>query len=488
MLSDTLHRSVWTRRITVLQTGDGFKANLIRPTLSGTDTAKLGFHHSRVVPPCGHSNTTCIIQSLEYDMRTMIASITRLLAVFLLTVSYGALANNATVSTIATNITGLDGISIGPDGAFYVSQPSGNRVWRITDSSTEVFLDGLEFPLGSAWDTDGNFYVSSSLRVVRRTPDGQAATFATGFSLASGLAFAADGTLYVGDYNLDQVSTVTPGGIRTTFSIGGSLDGPAGVVIDSQGQVYAGNFDDGNIIRFGNDGGQTIIARPDAQTGYIAIDDNDLIYATGFASNLVFTVTLDGEVTPLAGSGSIGSNDGAASDATFLGVNGIAVTPDGSTVYISEFGQEGGLRSIAIPTFEINQGITGSWFFPETAGSGFFLDYDPTTEFLFATWLTYANEEEGADGTSRWLIGDALATGNSADLTLFRTAGGRFNGSNDVSVTPIGTMRIQFIDCSRANVSYELDSGLNGEFSMMRLLPGTENLCEAFSLPPAPEQ
>jgi len=421
-------------------------------------------------------------------MRNTISFVTHLLALLLLTASFSALASNATVSTIAANITGLDGISIGPDGAFYVSQSSENRVWRITDTSAEVFLDGLEFPLGTAWDTDGNFYVSSSLRVVRRTPDGQTATFATGFALASGLAFAADGTLYVGDYNFDRVSTVTPDGIRSTFSSGGSLEGPAGVVIDSQGRVYTGNFDDGNIIRFGNDGSQTIIARPDAQTGYIAIDNNDLIYATGFASNLVFTVTLDGEVTPLAGTGAIGSNDGTASEATFRGVNGIAVTPEGSTVYVSEFRQDGGVRAISIPTFEINEGITGSWFFPETAGSGFFLDYDPTTEFLFATWLTYANDEEGADGTTRWLVGDALATGSEANLTLFRTEGGRFDGSNEVSVTPIGTMKIQFTDCSTAKVSYELDNDLNGAFSMIRLLPGTESLCEALSEVPGPEQ
>src|SRR6056297_3440789 len=120
-------------------------------------------------------------------MRNMISTLTRLLSIWLMAASFSALASNATVSTIAADLSGLDGISIGPDGAYYVSQPSGNRVWRITESSADVFLDELEFPLGSAWDDDGNFYVSSSLRVVRRTPDGQASTFASGFSLASGL-------------------------------------------------------------------------------------------------------------------------------------------------------------------------------------------------------------------------------------------------------------------------------------------------------------
>ncbi|MEN1727971.1 MAG: SMP-30/gluconolactonase/LRE family protein [Pseudomonadota bacterium] len=417
-------------------------------------------------------------------MRKKLASSS--LGLFLLLTSLSLAAQTATVSTLTTGQGGLDGISVGPDGAVYVSQFQMNRVWRITESSAEVFLDGLEFPLGSVWDDAGNFYVATGQRIVRRTPDGQTTTFASGFSLASGLTFGPDGTLYAGDYNLDRIATVSPSGVVTTLSNGGSLEGPAGVVIDSSGRVYAGNFDDGNIVRIDGQGNQTVIARPATQTGYIAIDGNDLIYATSLTGNQVRTVTLDGQVELFAGTGAFGSADGPAESAEFQNTNGIGVGPDG-TIYVSESGPSGGLRAITQETpnpFQINQGITGSWFFPDTVGSGFFLDYDPSTEFLFATWLTYANEDEGADGTTRWLIGDALATGNVANLTLFRTSGGSFDTSTPVSTTPVGTMEIRFTDCSTAIVSYQLDNGLSGEFSMIRLLPATVALCEVLAEPP----
>ncbi len=399
-------------------------------------------------------------------------------------------SNSATVSTVTTGQGGLDGLEVGSDGAVYVSQPGSNRVLRLANDQVETFLSGLEFPLGTVFDSNENFYVSSSTRVVQRTPDGQTSDFASGFSLAAGLVFDAAGNLFVADYNLSQIFQVTPAGVVSVFAEGDELNGPAGVAFDSQGRLYAGNFNDGKIIRFANDGAQTLIAEPDNRVGYIAIG-NDVIYAT-LGQNRVVQVSLEGEVTPLAGTGQNGTADGEADSATFLGTNGITVSPDLKTVFVSEFEDGGGVRAITlddVSTFEINQGISGAWFYPVTTGSGMLLDINPDSGFFFAAWFTYASDAEGADGSSRWFTASGQYDGNRVDTQIFRSTGGRFDSDMAVDTVPVGSMQFEFTDCNNGVVGYAFDDGASGDFPITRVIPGTEALCETLipaNLPATP--
>ncbi len=414
----------------------------------------------------------------------------RLLANRLLLVAvigYSSAGVSASVSTLTSGQGGLDGLSVGADGSVYVSQPNFNRVLRIVDGQAETFMSGLEFPLGSAFDAEGNFYVSSSARIVRRSPDGQQSDYARGFSLSAGLAFDDSGNLYAADYNLSRISRIAADGTVTVFSQGEELNGPAGVAIDSQGRVYAGNFNDGKILRMDSSGAQTLLARPDAQVGYIAIS-GDTLYATRFDGNSVVAVNLAGEVTDLAGTGVAGSQDGDAASATFQGTNGITVAPGGLTVYVSEFMAGGGVRAIALEPalgFQINQGISGGWFYPPTSGSGLLLDVDPVSQFLFAAWFTYASDAEGADGSSRWFTASGNYQDNVAETTISQSSGGRFDDETAVNTVPVGSMRLEFNDCKTATVSYSFDAGASGEFPINRLIPGTELLCEALVPDPA---
>jgi len=117
--------------------------------------------------------------------------------------------------------------------------------------------------LGSTFDSDGNFYVSSSNRIVRRTPDGTISTYATGFSLAAGKVFKSNGVLLVADYNLSRISEIAIDGTVTTLISGNGINGPAGIALDDNETIYVGNFNDGNIIRIDADGNNpSIIAKP----------------------------------------------------------------------------------------------------------------------------------------------------------------------------------------------------------------------------------
>ncbi|MBM3794601.1 MAG: gluconolaconase [Acidobacteria bacterium] len=95
--------------------------------------------------------------------------------------------------------------AFGPDGYLYVCGPttsSYDAVQRISPAGeVEVFYRGLGRPQGLAFDADGRLYVAASLRgrrgIVRLSPDGQEAEmFVSGPNIV-GLAFAPGGLLYI---------------------------------------------------------------------------------------------------------------------------------------------------------------------------------------------------------------------------------------------------------------------------------------------------
>ncbi len=136
------------------------------------------------------------------------------------------------------------------------------------------------------------------------------------------------------------------------------------------------------------------------------------------------------------------------------------------------------------PTFNINQGISGSWFFPDTNGSGFLIDVRPADQFMFAAWFTHDFTDEGRpdeDNGTRWFTMSGTYANDTANLTLIETAGGLFDSGQVVTNSAAGTLTFNFTDCSNGTVSYEFTDGseLAGNFPIQRAVPGTESLCES---------
>ena len=109
---------------------------------------------------------------------------------------------------VATGLHQVDNPVFGADGHLYATY-SGTRgqeatvsIFRITRSGArEPFVHGLVNPTSMAVGPDGLLYVSSRFegRVYRVFDDGQYEVMASDLGVACGLAFAADGSLYVGD-------------------------------------------------------------------------------------------------------------------------------------------------------------------------------------------------------------------------------------------------------------------------------------------------
>jgi plastocyanin len=135
------------------------------------------------------------------------------------------------------------------------------------------------------------------------------------------------------------------------------------------------------------------------------------------------------------------------------------------------------------PAFSINQGISGGWFNPSTAGQGFLIDVRPSDKFMFVAWFTYETAEATGDsaklGSSeqRWLVAQGNYVGAGAQLPLFNVSGGRFNDPRAVSATQIGTLNVNFTTCNAGTFAYTLPGNVSGQIGVQRLLPGSDALC-----------
>ncbi|MBT8054869.1 MAG: hypothetical protein KJN69_13335 [Gammaproteobacteria bacterium] len=137
------------------------------------------------------------------------------------------------------------------------------------------------------------------------------------------------------------------------------------------------------------------------------------------------------------------------------------------------------LNGQSTQAIDINAGMDGAWFDPLTSGQGFLFDSDPDGgfgDFLFVAWFTYGDTTASGQ---RWFTAQGNFEGSIADLTVNETTGGSFNDPQTPNTDPAGTMRIDFTDCSNAQLSYSLTEGnLEGDVAIQRAVPGAKALCE----------
>ena len=144
----------------------------------------------------------------------------------------------------------------------------------------------------------------------------------------------------------------------------------------------------------------------------------------------------------------------------------------------------------AEPAFIINSGITDAWFNPATGGQGFLLTVFPGIRQVFLAWFTFDIARPPEDVVSnlgeagqRWLTAQGPFDGDTAELTLFNTAGGIFDsGVPEPATDPagLGTITLEFADCTAGLARYDMPSlGLAGEIPIQRIAPDNVPLCEA---------
>lgn len=133
--------------------------------------------------------------------------------------------------------------------------------------------------------------------------------------------------------------------------------------------------------------------------------------------------------------------------------------------------------------FEINFGLTGSWYNPETSGQGFLFDVVLSQMQVVVYWFTFDDETGGPEG-QRWMIaqGDFTEGENTVVMEVLQVTGGVFDDPQDVTVTTVGSAELVFEDCTTATMTYDLDfdgdetNNVTGTIPIQRLSPDV--MCE----------
>ncbi len=184
------------------------------------------------------------------------------------------------------------GLAFDASGNLYTASQSGGTVTKITPAgAVSTFASGLSSPYGVTFDNSGNLYVPSNGAIIKITPAGTQTTFAsgfgatpqfltfdpggtylyaqnggntidrvnvatgavtvfaTGFSSVNGMAFSANGTLYVADFSANKIDQVTPAGVVSTFVSGNGLSAPNGLAFDAAGYLYVANYGNSTILK-----------------------------------------------------------------------------------------------------------------------------------------------------------------------------------------------------------------------------------------------
>ena len=243
-----------------------------------------------------------------------------------------------------------------------VSTLAGDAVAGYVDGSRQENL--FHNPVNVAYGSDGLLYVAdfdnSKLRSV--ASDGNAATVIAmpGFSRPFGLAFAADGALYVStDNDPNGAHTLMSGTIwkvdvnaRTATPIAVSIGRPRSLAVLADGRIaaaddlhhvieliapttgavtpLAGSWD---VAGFADAKGPT--ARFSAPYGIVQRADGMLVVCD-YENHKLRLVGLDGTTTTLAGSAA-GFVDGAMTGAMFNHPQGVAMTTNGD-LYVTDLG------------------------------------------------------------------------------------------------------------------------------------------------------
>lgn len=257
-----------------------------------------------------------------------------------------------TTPSLNGNFNATEDIVAAPDGTLYVAggATDPNSIYKVSpNGESSIFSSGHSNPVGITIDKEGNLYASNfqATTIHKISASGVVSDFISDplLSGGGGVAIDNDGVLYNAFFAKPTLFRYQ-NNVLDEFVNNSSFNGPVGMDYDPiEDQLYVSSFSNGKIFSIEKDGTITEIADTPASIGHLAYFNNHF-FVTGWNEHKVYQVAADGEIVATLGSGVVGNRDGNE-NATFTNPNGIAVSPDGKYVYVSQ--GDGKLRKIILP-------------------------------------------------------------------------------------------------------------------------------------------
>jgi DNA-binding beta-propeller fold protein YncE len=266
-----------------------------------------------------------------------------------------------------------EGLAFASDGTMFISDTGNNRIRKVDTSSPAVITTvagGGTCPAaltGTALTNCqlGNGRDASS--VILNGPSGIVV------DSSGDLIFAERGNNRVRAVDLpsDTISTIVGSGTSGSTGDGAlannaRLNAPTGVALGASGDVLIADTNNGKVrvvsggiiqsltnFRTFNGDGAALSTQFGNPSG-IAVDSAGNLYVSDTSNNRVRKIDTVGNVTTIAGGGNDSTEGAAATSASLNAPTGIAVDPSGSTIYVSDSGNNrirrisGGLINTAV--------------------------------------------------------------------------------------------------------------------------------------------
>lgn len=306
---------------------------------------------------------------------------------------------------------------------------SGELGWNDGSAAATSF----DRPKGVASDAEGNIYVADTYnnKIRKITPTGTVSTLAgsgiagmadasgavASFNLPSAVAVDAAGNVYVADTNNHKIRKITPQGAVTTLAgsgIAGSANGtgaaarfysPQGIAVDASGNIYVADTYNNKIRKITPSREVSTLAGTGSlgyQDGYssssrfyspygVAVDASGTVYVADTYNNRIRKITPEGMVSTLAGSGTKDDADGKGKLAGFNYPKAVAIdaagtlfVADGDNYKIRQINPEGQVSTLA------GSGLKGSA--DGTGGAASF--YSPSAVAIDAIGSVYVADTD----------------------------------------------------------------------------------------------
>jgi hypothetical protein len=210
---------------------------------------------------------------------------------------------NYSMRPFVTDVMNATGLAFDPSGTLYISSRHDGIVYQATPSgNVSVHVEGMGIATGLAFDEDENLYVGDrSGTIFKISPQRQIYVFATveASIAAYHLAFGPDRYLYVTGpttSSFDCVHRISPEGEVETFYRG--LGRPQGIAFDAEGRLYVAASLAGRrgVVRIGGDREAELFLSGPNIVGLAFSPSRSMIVAT---SNSVYRADVNIQGRPL---------------------------------------------------------------------------------------------------------------------------------------------------------------------------------------------